>query len=46
MSSVPGRGTKNLCVIHCGQKKKKTKTKAKPKEKAEACEPEINVHIR
>ena len=45
MSSVPGWGTKNLCVIHCGQKKK-TKTKAKPKEKAEACEPEINVHIR
>ena len=22
MSSVPGRGTKNLCVIHCGKKKK------------------------
>lgn len=42
VSSVPGRGTKNPCVMHCGQKKKK----AKPKEKAEACETEINVHIR
>lgn len=27
MSSVPGRGTKNLCVIHCGQKKQKQKQK-------------------